>query len=118
MEIALENMPKIGAALALLGFLAVIIAMPDEPTMKISEIGKMNIGQKAKFYGTIRNLEIKNGNAFFGMENSGSIKSVFFNPKANELHVLVENRPIEAIATISKYRGELELIVEKVREID
>jgi|SRR3989344_8427667 len=118
MEIPLEKTRTIGIALAIFGFLALMFLLPEIRTMDISQVGKENLGTSAKFYGTIRDFELRNGNAFFTLENGASISAVYFKPSPEELVWLRENSTIEAVASVSIYRGELELIIERVQKID
>ncbi|HLC92206.1 MAG TPA: hypothetical protein VJH23_00700 [archaeon] len=118
MEIAIEKTPQMGLALALVCFAALLVLLPDEKAMKISEITSKSIGQTGKVYGTIRGLEFRNDNAFFTLENGGAIRAVFFSPSAEQAAQLRENANAEVLAQVTNYKGGLELIVERVREID
>jgi len=118
MEIGLAETKWIGAALAAIGFLMLAMLVPEERTLKISEIAEASLGEKGKFYGIARNVEIRNGNAFFSLEDGATVKAVFFRAPPEQAAALRENRAIEATGTITLYKGAREIIVERVREID
>ncbi|MFH1391362.1 MAG: hypothetical protein ABIH20_03570 [Candidatus Diapherotrites archaeon] len=107
----------IGLGLALLGILVLAMVLPEEKNLRVTEIKQEHIGENVKIIGIIKELKIRNGNVFFYLENEGRIKSVYFQPKTEQMLLLKENETVKATAKISLYKNELELIVEKVERI-
>ncbi|MAG18379.1 MAG: hypothetical protein CL944_02815 [Candidatus Diapherotrites archaeon] len=113
----LQKTKIIGLGLALLGIMILAMVLPEEKNLKISEINQEHIGENVKIVGIIKEIEIRNKNAFFYLENEARIKSVYFKPKTEQMLILKENETVKVTAKISSYKNELELIVKKVERI-
>ncbi|MCR4335730.1 MAG: Gti1/Pac2 family protein [archaeon] len=114
MLIDLQKTKIIGLGLALVGLMVLAMVLPEERNLRISEIKQEYIGETIIVVGIIKELEIRNGNVFFFLENESGIKAVYFSPKTEQMLILKENETIKATAQISSYKNELELIIEKV----
>ena len=84
----------IGLGLALLGIMILAMVLPEEKNLRITEIKQNHIGENAKIIGIIKGIEIRNGNAFFFLENEARIKAVYFHPKTEQMLILKENETI------------------------
>jgi len=118
MLIDLKKTRYLGLAMALIGIIAMAMLMPEQKTMRIDSISEANTGEKIVVNGAIKNLKIKNSNAFFELEDISRIKAVYFNPSTKQMLFLKENQLVQAEASVSIYKNELQLIVSEVRSID
>ena len=118
MLFSIENTKHLSLAIALIGFTALIILLPNERVILIEEITPGNSGEIVITNGAIRNLQIKNNNVFFELENNGRIKAVYFSPKTEQLMEIRENKIVKVKGKIALYKGELEIILREVKIID
>ena len=91
MEIRLESTKYIGLAIGIIGIIALIFLLPQEKAFQIGTITQSNEGEKAILTGTIKDLSLSNGNAFFQIENNGSINAVYFSPKNEQIILMSES---------------------------
>ena len=117
MKFDLQKTQFAGIALAAIGLIGMALLLPQEKTIAIGEIGQETAGLSARFLGTVRNLELRGGNAFFIIENGAAVKAVLFRPDSRQLSELSENTAVEVHARIASYKGEPELIVSGVRRV-
>ncbi|HZX19471.1 MAG TPA: OB-fold nucleic acid binding domain-containing protein [archaeon] len=118
MEIRLESTKYIGLAIGIIGIIALIFLLPQEKAFQIGTITQSNEGEKAILTGTIKDLSLSNGNAFFQIENNGSINAVYFSPKNEQIILLKENATIQARGKIALYKNELQIIISEVKKVD
>lgn len=118
MEINIRNTKYLGLCLGIVGMIALATLLPEENTRRISGLTENNSGERAVLNGIIRGLEIRKGNAFFELENEGTIKAVYFKPSAEQMAMLRENSAIKASGSISLYKSDIELVVREVKKID
>src|SRR3989339_767279 len=103
MDLSLENTKYIGLGLGILGIIAMAFLIPETKNIHANELGN-NIGQNITTTGTIRNLELRNENAFFELENNGTIKAVFFKPGTEQLSQMHENDAVRVWGTATLYK--------------
>lgn len=118
MEMGLESTKYIGLAIGILGIAALIFLLPQEKALQIGSITQSNEGEKAVLTGTIKELSLNKGNAFFRIENNGSINAVYFSPKSEQIILLKENGRIQARGKIASYKNEMQIIIGEVKKID
>ena len=118
MEFGLENLKYVSLTLAVAGLLALAFLLPEEKSVQAGAITAEMSGEKILVAGTIKNLEIRNGNAFFTLENGATVKAVYFSPSIEQLSLLRNGSTVIVKAEVSLYRQETELIASEVREID
>lgn len=118
MEIGLDKVKYIGLTLGFAGFLVLLFLTPDYTTIRPSEAKKELLGEKVSITGEVKNLFMRNGNVFFDLENNGTIKGVFFRPSIEHTSLLRNKALVQVKGTLSVYRDEMEVIVEKVKQLD
>ncbi len=117
MEIPLDKVKYLGLAFATLGLLALLILTPEYRAITPSQAGEGLVGQKVSISGTVRGMFVRNGNAFFSLENNGALNAVLFNAGSRELSVLREHANVQAKGTLSLYKNGFEIIVDRVNGI-
>ncbi|GEM_PF-4661021 len=115
MEIPLGSVRHIGFAFGLLGLLALLVLSPEYRPIIPGKVSENLVGQKVSLAGIVKGMFLRNGNAFFSVENSGTMNAVFFRPGLGELSALRENRKVKVSGTLSLYRNEFEIIVDRVK---
>lgn len=117
MELNTKDTQILCTTIAITGII-IISLLTTEKYISIGEIENSNIGEKIITSGKIKNLSLNGGHAFFELENGGRIKAVFFKPPTKEMIKLRENELIRAEGRIELYKNELEIIIEKVTQIE
>ncbi len=118
MEISLGKLKHLGLALGIAGIIALSFLLPEEKEALANQISGQRLGERVVVSGTINGLEIRNGNAFFSIENAGKISAAFFKPTKADLDALRENGIVRAFGTISVYNERPEIIVDRVSQVD
>lgn len=115
MEIALDKVKYIGFAFGLLGLIALLVLSPEYRPILPGQANESLVGHKVSLAGIVKGVFLRNGNAFFSLENSGTIGAVFFRPGIGDISALRENQRVRISGTLSLYRNEFEIIVDKVK---
>ncbi len=118
MKIRLTSTKHFALAIGLFGLMALAITLPEEKIVSAGEISSLENGEKILITGKIKQLSISNGNAFFELENNGTVKTVYFNPKQEQLALLRENSMVLVHGQTATYKGEPEIIAREVKAID
>ncbi|MFH1256141.1 MAG: OB-fold nucleic acid binding domain-containing protein [Candidatus Diapherotrites archaeon] len=103
------------AGIALILFLSTTVK-PIE--VKVSEINESLENKRIATSGIIQNLAKTDKAVFFSLVDGKKIRAVIFSPKKEAMEVIDENRLVKVKGAVAKYRGALEIIVEKVIPID
>jgi cytochrome c-type biogenesis protein CcmE len=111
---------KLALAISLLG-IAVLFAIdylnaPEE--IRISEIQESMVFQRVKTKGIVEWRHFAKNTLLFEIQDLQKIKAVLFNPSKKELSEVNEKKLVEITGKIQKYKGELEIVVERVNQID
>ncbi|MEK6957446.1 MAG: exodeoxyribonuclease VII large subunit [archaeon] len=118
MHLDLADTKKIAYILAIIGITALILLLPEERQVEIAAINESSIGEKVSLSGSIANLKISSGNAFFDLENNGIISAAYFSPTLEQASILKNGSAVKATGQITRYNEKLEIIVKRVEEID
>ena len=117
MQFHFSNTPYFGFLIGIFGIILLALLLPEYMEIDANEISSGHAGQRVSVLGKIANLEIRNGNAFFLLENNSSIKAVFFSPSFEQSNFLIEGKIVKAKGRIELYKNEPELVVEEVKGI-
>ncbi len=118
MEFELDKIKYLGVALGALGLLALLVLTPEYRALKPSDAAEKMVGQKVSFSGIVKEMFVRNGHAFFALENSGTVKAVLFNAGTAEISALRENRSVQVSGTLSLYKNGFEIIVDRVKRLN
>jgi DNA/RNA endonuclease YhcR with UshA esterase domain len=118
MQITPNKLTTTGLIIGTIGLIALILLIPEPTHLKPYEITKEKENQITTTTGTITNLTIKNGNAFFTITSQGSTKAFFYKPNKEQIQLLKEGKKIQATGKIAIYKGQPEIIIQRVIEID
>jgi len=120
MEIGLEVLRKISLLIAVSGTAGLLfwslILEPEDIT--VSEIGEMHIGKKVRLTGIVKGIYSTPDFVRFSLKQKDSIQVVIFNPVMGTRVLLENNRLIAVSGKVAEYKGELEIIAERVEGID
>jgi DNA/RNA endonuclease YhcR with UshA esterase domain len=118
MQITPNKITTIGLTIGIIGLIALILLLPEPTILKPYEITKEKENQIATTIGTITNLTIKNGNAFFTITGQGNAKAFFYKPNKEQIQLLKEGKKIQVTGKIATYKGQPEIIIQKVSQVD
>jgi aspartyl/asparaginyl-tRNA synthetase len=98
-------------------FLILILSSLNEPKkIDLSEVSSERIGERVLLKGFVKSSFLIKGVLIFWLEGKeNKVKAVIFSPTKKELDSLRKGALVEVIGVIKKYRGELEIEVEKAR---
>lgn len=117
MAISLDKVKYLGLALGLFGFMALLFLVPEYKPIRASDATEKLLGQKVSFSGTVRDFFIAKGNAFFTLENAGTLSAVMFRPRQEETLWVRKGETIQVQGTLSLYKDGFEIIVDRIRPV-
>ena len=118
MELSIEHTKTLAILSIITGFSGLLFFAPETAFSGIRDITPEKAGQIVSVTGIARNVSISRGNIFFELENNGRIKAVFFKPKTEQMLLIKEEAELRATGTIAIYNSELEIIIEKVKNLE
>ena len=120
MQLDDKRLRQIALALAAIGlitlFLLSELSKPVE--VKIAEIDLSFIGKRVSAKGIVKWKYFTKNTLLFELADGNKIKAVLFSPSSEELSAIKKNSVIVVEGVVKKYKGSLEIVVERVREID
>ncbi len=89
---------------------------PEE--LSIEEIGHHKLGAKVRVKGIVYFSKSGENFIIFGLNDGAKIKCIYFNPEIRERIIIRKGNLIEVIGKIKLYKGNLEIVAEKVNLLD
>lgn len=113
MELNDKVIARVSAAMAVAGFIALILLSQEGQSTDLGEISRQLVGKKIITQGIALNPALREQNLFFTLAGKQKIKVVEFKSQTRKEDI--ENRLVEVQGTVKTYKGELEIIAEKIR---
>lgn len=114
------NLAKISFLLAVLGIGALFAVTETlRPTgMAVADITPNDAGAEVAVNGTIKSISIKEGNIFITLQEK-DFRIVMFRSEANQSsYALKKGNMIEVTGRVQLYKGQIEIIAEKIRKME
>lgn len=105
---------RLALAISIIGFCLIFFWPNQAKEIMVNEINEEMIGQKIKTKGTIDWFKEIKGGLLFGLRNEEKINVVRFSPAAEEREIVKAKKAVEVVGEIKKFRGELEIVAEKI----
>lgn len=105
-----------GIAGAIILFYYSLLVTPE--AVSISEINEEMLGDRVEVEARVEWRFEKNSVLMFTLDDGNKIKAVRFSPNAVERFAVQKNAFLKVVGRVQKYRGELEIIAERVELLD
>ena len=103
------------SVVGILGLFAFNSAFSAEE-ISIGEIDKNDVGKKVQVEGIVKWFHRSRNVLMFDISDGNKIKGVIFNPSIQELKLVQKDSFLRVEGKVAEYRGELEIIAERVGE--
>lgn len=86
--------------------------------VKVGEIDESFISKKISTKGIVLWRYFTKNTLLFELADGNKIKAVLFSPSIEEIGTIEKNSAVEIEGIVKMYKGDLEIVVERVRKID
>ncbi|MBS3062518.1 MAG: OB-fold nucleic acid binding domain-containing protein [Candidatus Diapherotrites archaeon] len=107
-----------GCAVIGLGLLFYGLQAAEPLPLRIAEIDETLAGKKVALQGTVEWTRQAKTALLAGLKDGEEITVVAFKPGEGELRLLRKGGTVKVIGRIQEYRGELEVVIERVEALD
>ncbi|MFA4907195.1 MAG: OB-fold nucleic acid binding domain-containing protein [archaeon] len=101
---------SIGGTAGLL-FLSLFV---EPAQITIGEINPGMAGQRIVVTGIVKGAFFAKNTLFFSLSDGNEVKAVLFSPSNEEISLAKKGKRLKAIGKVAEYRGEMELVAEKI----
>ncbi|MCX8189645.1 MAG: OB-fold nucleic acid binding domain-containing protein [Candidatus Diapherotrites archaeon] len=116
-ECLLRRIALLCAAVGII-LLFVYSSIDSPKRTKISEVKISSIGDKVEIDAIVSSSKVSGNVLIFELDDGDKITSVFFNPRIEQKIILRKGNFVRVSGRIAEYRGNLEIVAEKVLLID